>query len=44
MEKFRTKAMGEVKNFMGLNVRIDRNLGELTIDQSRYVEAILQKF
>lgn len=43
-DTFEMKDMGEVKNFMGLSIKINRDTGELTIDQSKYTASILEKF
>lgn len=43
-DTFEMKEMGEVKNFMGLSIKINRDTGELTIDQSKYTSSILEKF
>ena len=38
------KDLEVVKQFMGLNVTVDRDSGTLTIDQTYYAEKILKRF
>lgn len=42
--EFEMKDLGQVANFMGLRIRIDRDKQELYIDQSKYALSILEKF
>lgn len=42
--EFEMKDLGQVANFMGLRIRIDRDRQELYIDQSKYALSILEKF
>lgn len=43
-KEFDMKDLGIVKQFMGLNIEIDEENEQLTIDQSQYIEAILRRF
>lgn len=42
--EFEMKDLGEVSNFMGLRIKIDRQKQELSIDQSNYCLSILERF
>lgn len=42
--EFKMKDLGSPRQYMGLNINIDYELGVLTIDQNDYIQRILQKF
>lgn len=42
--EFKMKDLGEVKCFMGMRIKIDRELKVLTIDQHEYIDRLLKKF
>lgn len=43
-EEFEMKDLREVKCFLGLNIRRDREAGTMTIDQQAYVKSVLERF
>lgn len=42
--EFEMKDLQEVKCFLGLNIRRDREAGVMTIDQQAYVKSVLERF
>lgn len=42
--EFEMKNLGNVRHFMGLNINVDYEQGVLTIDQSHYIEKVLERF
>lgn len=42
--KFKIKNLGQVKQYLGMRINIDRNSNVITIDQQHYIEQLLQKF
>lgn len=43
-QNFQMKDLGEVKNFLGMNIRRDREHGNIQIDQTEYIKSILKRF
>ncbi|KAI5699156.1 hypothetical protein M8J77_025850 [Diaphorina citri] len=43
-DNFKLKDKGELKNFLGLEINHNRNLGILTIKQSKYAEKLVKRF
>jgi len=44
MEQFKMKDLGEVKQCLGLRITRDRDAGKIWIDQSAYIEDIINRF
>lgn len=44
LSEFRMKDLGELEYFMGMQIKIDRELGKVTISQSTFIENILKRF
>ena len=43
-EKFDMTDLGEVKSILGMSIKRNRNKGVLTIDQSAYLQSVLERF
>lgn len=43
-EMFKIKDLGEVKNCLGMNVKFDRENDTISLDQSNYIDQLLQRF
>jgi transposase InsO family protein len=44
LEKFEGRDLGEVTSFLGINIARDRSRGEVKLDQSGMIKAIIQEF
>jgi len=42
--KFKMKDLGEVKTYLGINIKHDRNKNEITLDQRDYIESLARKY
>ena len=40
-KEFKLKDLGQVKQFMGLNIEVNNDAETLTIDRTRYIDKIL---
>jgi len=38
------KDLGEVKTYLGINIKHDRNRNEITLDQREYIESLARKY
>lgn len=43
-EKFAMKDLGEVKTYLGINVEYDCKKGEMSLDQTNYIESLAEKY
>lgn len=43
-EKFKIKDLGEVKNCLGIHVNINKESNTISLDQSNYIDQLLQRF
>lgn len=43
-EKFKIKNLGQVKQYLGMRININKNSNVITIDQEHYIEQLLSKF
>jgi len=42
--KFKMKDLGEVRTYLGINIKHDRNKNEITLDQRDYIESLARKY
>lgn len=42
--EFKIRDLGPVKKILGINVKRDCQHGEITIDQQKYIESLLDRF
>jgi len=38
------KDLGEVRTYLGINIKHDRNKNEITLDQREYIESLARKY
>lgn len=43
-QKFKIKNLGQVKQYLGMRINVNRNSNVITIDQEHYIEQLLEKF
>jgi len=43
-EKFKMKDLGEVRTYLSINIKHDRNKNEITLDQREYIESLARKY
>jgi hypothetical protein len=43
-KRFQMKDLGEVKNYLGINIDYDNEKGKMTLDQSNYIETLANKY
>ena len=43
-KRFIMKDLGEIKTYLGININYDRRSGEMTLDQSEYIESLARKY
>jgi len=42
--KFKMKDLGEVRTYLGINIKYDRNINEITLDQREYIKSLAKKY
>jgi len=43
-DKFEMKDLGEVRTYLGINIKHDRKKNEITLDQREYIESLARKY
>lgn len=43
-QKFKIKNLGQVKQYLGMRINVDKKSNSITIDQKHYIEQLLKKF
>jgi len=43
-DKFKMKDLGEVRTYLGIIIKHDRNKNKITLDQKEYIESLVRKY